>query len=249
MHFSHRRLPDCLQWPAWLPPGTHRPAKATSEKVSFVSEQEEPATVPEHGVPATVPSQYSAPAGRPGRARGHYAWRVASGRGTGWAVAAVLAGAVVGLSIIDANSSSLGGPVAFRSVIGAVPGKVAIGPPGPGAAGGIQMIAPGGGAVGGPAGLLLPGLPPAGIKQGLANGPLTTPFGQVVTGTVGSVSKSAFTVTTPGGQSVNVTEQSSTAYRKAGSPASASAVTKGAQVWVLGSQSGSSLAATEVAVG
>jgi hypothetical protein len=47
---------------------------------------------------------------------------------------------------------------------------------------------------------------------------------------------------------VTVDEQSSTVYRKAGNPVSASAVTSGSRVAVLGTQNGSKISAIVVAV-
>ena len=89
---------------------------------------------------------------------------------------------------------------------------------------------------------------PFGIVSGPSAGQFTSPFGRVVVGTVGSVSSSSFTITMGAGQTVTVDEQSSTAYRKAGSPVAASAVTRGARVAVLGSPGGSQLPAIVVAV-
>ena len=67
-------------------------------------------------------------------------------------------------------------------------------------------------------------------------------------GTVGSVSTSGFTLTTSAGQKVTVNEASSTSYQKQTSPASASAVTKGEPVLVLGTTSNTTITATEVIV-
>jgi hypothetical protein len=68
------------------------------------------------------------------------------------------------------------------------------------------------------------------------------------TGTVNSVSKSSFALTTPAGQKVTVNKTSSTTYRKGTSSVSASAVKKGARVLVLGTVNGTSIAATQVTV-
>ena len=68
------------------------------------------------------------------------------------------------------------------------------------------------------------------------------------TGTVGSVSKSSFTLTTSAGQKVTVDETSSTKYQKGTSSTSASAMTKGARVLVLGTTSGTTIKATQVIV-
>ncbi|MDX6311494.1 MAG: hypothetical protein QOF44_958 [Streptomyces sp.] len=68
------------------------------------------------------------------------------------------------------------------------------------------------------------------------------------TGTVGSVSTSSFTLSTPAGQKVTVNEASSTTYEKGTSSASASAVTTGESVLVLGTTSGTTITATQVIV-
>src|SRR5512142_1243138 len=66
--------------------------------------------------------------------------------------------------------------------------------------------------------------------------------------TVGSVSTSGFTLTTSAGQKVTVSEASSTSYQKQTSPASASAVTKGEPVLILGTTSNTTITATQVIV-
>jgi hypothetical protein len=67
-------------------------------------------------------------------------------------------------------------------------------------------------------------------------------------GTVGSVSTSGFTITTSAGQKVTVDEASSTAYQNGTSPASASAITTGESVLVLGTVSNTTITATQVSV-
>ena len=67
-------------------------------------------------------------------------------------------------------------------------------------------------------------------------------------GTVDSVSKSSFTMTTSAGQKVTVEEASSTKYQKGTSSIAASAVTKGEPVLVLGTTSGTTIKATQVIV-
>ena len=67
-------------------------------------------------------------------------------------------------------------------------------------------------------------------------------------GTVSSLSTSGFTITTPAGQKVTVKETSSTTYQNGTSPASASAITTGQPVLVLGTTSSTSIAATQVTV-
>jgi Domain of unknown function (DUF5666) len=67
-------------------------------------------------------------------------------------------------------------------------------------------------------------------------------------GTVSSVSKSSFTVSTSAGQKVTVHEASSTKYTKETRSASASAITKGKPVLVLGTTNGTTITATQVIV-
>jgi hypothetical protein len=67
-------------------------------------------------------------------------------------------------------------------------------------------------------------------------------------GTVGSLSTSGFTMTTSAGQKVTVKEASSTSYEKGTTSASASAVTAGEPVLVLGTTSGTTITATQVIV-
>ena len=67
-------------------------------------------------------------------------------------------------------------------------------------------------------------------------------------GTVGSVSTSSFTMTTSAGVQVTVNEVSSTSYQKGTSSASASAITTGEPVLVLGTTSGMTITATQVVV-
>ena len=226
-----------------------------TQKVRSMSEYDQPAG-PGPAASPTSPQPERAP-GRVSVAR-----TVITSRGAGWAVAAVLAGAVTALSILLAA-----GPSPARVVqIGAGPlgpariQKIVAAPGGPGfrivsgvgagrrvitLAPGAQQIqvvpGPGAGQVFFPG----PGVPPVTIHA-----QLKSPFGQVVAGTVGSVSGSTFTVTgPPGGQTFTVHEQSSTSYRKSGSPATASAVTKGAHVAVLGTLTGgTTMTATVVAV-
>jgi hypothetical protein len=67
-------------------------------------------------------------------------------------------------------------------------------------------------------------------------------------GTVGSVSKSSFTLTTSAGQKVTINKASATKYLKGTSSISASAIKKGQSVLVLGTVNGTSIAATQVIV-
>src|ERR1700693_3801769 len=67
-------------------------------------------------------------------------------------------------------------------------------------------------------------------------------------GTVGSVSTSGFTMTTSAGQKVTVDEASSTTYQKGTSSTSASAITAGEPVLVLGTVNSTPITATRVIV-
>ena len=67
-------------------------------------------------------------------------------------------------------------------------------------------------------------------------------------GTVSSVSASGFTLSTSADQKVTVKEASSTTYEQGTSPASASAVTSGAPVLVLGTTDSTTITATQVIV-
>jgi hypothetical protein len=67
-------------------------------------------------------------------------------------------------------------------------------------------------------------------------------------GTVSNPTTSGFTLTTSAGQKVTITEASSTTYEKGTSSATASAVTAGASALVLGTTSGTTIAATQITV-
>jgi hypothetical protein len=67
-------------------------------------------------------------------------------------------------------------------------------------------------------------------------------------GMAGNVSKSGFTLTTSGGQKVTIDEKSSTKYEKGTTSTSASAITKGERVLVLGNTDGTTITATQVIV-
>jgi hypothetical protein len=67
-------------------------------------------------------------------------------------------------------------------------------------------------------------------------------------GTVATMSTSGFTMTTPAGQKVTVKETSSTTYQNETSPASASAITTGEPVLVLGTADSTTITATQVIV-
>jgi hypothetical protein len=67
-------------------------------------------------------------------------------------------------------------------------------------------------------------------------------------GTVTSVSKSGFTMTTSAGQKVTVDEESSTKYKRGSNSISASAIKRGTHVLVLGTVSSTTIKATQVVV-
>jgi hypothetical protein len=67
-------------------------------------------------------------------------------------------------------------------------------------------------------------------------------------GTITSVSSSGFTLTTATGQKVTIKDVSSTTYEKGTSPASASAITTGEPVLVLGTTDNTTITATQVIV-
>jgi membrane-bound inhibitor of C-type lysozyme len=69
-----------------------------------------------------------------------------------------------------------------------------------------------------------------------------------VVGTAGSLSTSSFAVSTSAGQKVTVNKTSSTTYRSGTHSTSASAVTGGESVLVLGTTNGTTITATEVVV-
>jgi hypothetical protein len=100
------------------------------------------------------------------------------------------------------------------------------------------------------AGQLASGARPAGgpLSGGGGSNARSGPAAGGSTGTVGSVSKSSFTLTTSAGQKVTIDEASSTKYQKGTSSTSASAITKGERVLVLGTTSGTTITATQVIV-
>ena len=67
-------------------------------------------------------------------------------------------------------------------------------------------------------------------------------------GTVGSVSTASFTMSTSAGQKVTVEEASATTYQKGTGSTSASAITTGTPVLVLGTTNGTTITATQVIV-
>ena len=107
-------------------------------------------------------------------------------------------------------------------------------PPSPAAAAG--HAASGTGAAGGP--------PLGGGGSNARSGPASGG----ASGTVGNVAVTSFTMTTSAGQDVTVDETSSTAYDNRGSSTTASAVTKGETVLVLGTTENTTIKATQVIV-
>jgi len=67
-------------------------------------------------------------------------------------------------------------------------------------------------------------------------------------GTVARLSASGFTMTTSAGQKVTIKEAPTTTYQKQTSPASASAITKGEPVLVLGTTSNTTITAIQITV-
>jgi hypothetical protein len=88
------------------------------------------------------------------------------------------------------------------------------------------------------------GLGPGGGGSNARSGPAA---GGAV-GTVGNVSTSGFTLTTSAGQKVTVDEAPSTTFQNGTSSTSASAITKGEDVLVLGTTNGTTITATHVIV-
>jgi hypothetical protein len=85
---------------------------------------------------------------------------------------------------------------------------------------------------------------PSGGGSNARSGPATGG----ASGTVDSVSTPSFTISTATGQKVTVNEGSSTTYQNGTSPTSASAITTGQPVLVLGTVSGTTITATQVIV-
>ena len=90
--------------------------------------------------------------------------------------------------------------------------------------------------------------PGSGAAGGGGSNARSGPASGGASGTVGSVSTSSFTMSTSAGQKVTVDEASSTTYQKGTSSTSASAMTKGESVLVLGTTSGTTITATQVIV-
>jgi hypothetical protein len=89
---------------------------------------------------------------------------------------------------------------------------------------------------------------PGGGSAGGGSNARSGPAAGGTVGTVGTVSTTGLTLTTPAGQQVTVTAGSATAYVKGTSSTTASAVAKGDDVLVLGTTTGTTIAATQVTV-
>src|SRR6266702_1703385 len=87
---------------------------------------------------------------------------------------------------------------------------------------------------------------PSGPGGGGGSNARSGPASGGASGTVSNVSTSGFTLTTATGQKVTVDEASSTIYQKGTSSTSASAITNGECVLVLGTVSGTTITATQV---
>jgi hypothetical protein len=174
-----------------------------------------PGTADQPGAPGGYSWAPPATAAPNGRSRTH---RLFASAITAWIVAAVLALAVVGLSVALAvgNSSPTGSsaPIVRPAPVapGTVPTPVAPGSPG--------------------------NRSPFGGKLGTLG----------VVGTVTGVGSGTFTVAGVSGQTVTVDEQSSTTYDEGATSATAAAVVVGSRVLVLGSRTGTTVTATRVIV-
>jgi hypothetical protein len=99
----------------------------------------------------------------------------------------------------------------------------------------------------------VPPVPSSGSAGGLGSGgggsnARSGPAAGGASGTVDSVSTSSFTMATSAGQEVTVDEASSTTYQSGTSSTSASAMTTGENVLVLGMTNGTTITATQVIV-
>jgi hypothetical protein len=84
--------------------------------------------------------------------------------------------------------------------------------------------------------------------SGGGSGARSGPAAGGAAGTVSSLSTSGFTMTTSAGQKVTIKEAPTTTYQKQTSPASASAITTGEPVLVLGTTNNTTITATQVTV-
>jgi membrane-bound inhibitor of C-type lysozyme len=90
------------------------------------------------------------------------------------------------------------------------------------------------------------GAPVSATAPGSGSNARSGPASGGAAGTVRSVSISSFTMTTSGAQDVTVDDSSSTAYKKGNSSTSATAITKGETVLVLGITDNTTIDATQV---
>jgi hypothetical protein len=90
--------------------------------------------------------------------------------------------------------------------------------------------------------------PASGAAGGGGSNARSGPAAGGASGTVGSVSTSSFTMTTSAGQKVTIKEAASTTYQKGPGSTSASAITTGDSVLVLGTTSGTTISATQITV-
>jgi hypothetical protein len=147
--------------------------------------------------------------------------KIVGHRATGWFVAALLVGAVTGLSVALANAPS--SPV--RAVIG-----------------GPAIARP-------PIRFQVPAHAPNVFQVPAFGVPL--PYQHLLSGIVGQVtstSPGSFAVTTLSGSVVKVDEQSSTSYRSGANVTTKAAVKKGVEVFVFGTRSGSTVKASIVSI-
>ena len=89
---------------------------------------------------------------------------------------------------------------------------------------------------------------PSGSASGGGSNARSGPAAGGSSGTASSVTSSGFTLTTAAGEKVTVKEASSTTYEKGTRPATASAVTSGEPVLVLGTTDSTTITATQVIV-
>ena len=93
-----------------------------------------------------------------------------------------------------------------------------------------------------------PSAAPSGSASGGGSNARSGPAAGGSSGTASSVTSSGFTLTTAAGEKVTVKEASSTTYEEGTSPATASAVTSGEPVLVLGTTDSTTITATQVIV-
>jgi membrane-bound inhibitor of C-type lysozyme len=98
------------------------------------------------------------------------------------------------------------------------------------------------------AGSTAPSAAPSGSASGGGSNARSGPAAGGSSGTASSVTSSGFTLTTAAGEKVTVKEASATTYQKGTSPATASAVTSGEPVLVLGTTDSTTITATQVIV-